>query len=162
MARDSQKSKVYRAENAARTIVGDKAITDRIAAWAFVEKVERDAWFRRTYGRWRFRISDGRGTRIARGGGGWLNLPRWSRTPMVMLHEIAHNVAPYACHHDWRYCAIYLRLVRHFMGREVHDVLRAQFREHGVRYKRPRVLSPEQRAVLVERLARLRAAKPPA
>ncbi|HTJ62129.1 MAG TPA: hypothetical protein VL333_13140 [Candidatus Saccharimonadales bacterium] len=158
MVRDVQKSKVYRAERRAREVIGDKAIQDRIAAWAFVEKVERDAWFRKHYGRWRFRISDGRGTRIARGGGGWLNLPRWSRTPVVMLHEIAHNVAPSDAWHDWRFCQVHLALVRHFLGREAHDVLRAMYRECKVRYKRPRRISAATRAALVERLAGLRAA----
>lgn len=158
-ARDTQRSKLYRAERACRAIVGDVAIRDRLTAWAFIEKVERDKWFRRTYGRWTFRISDGRGTSIARGGGGRLNLPRWSRTPMVMLHEIAHNVVGAHHAHDWVFAATFLRLVRHFMGKDVHDRLRASFRTFRVRYKAPRparTLSPEARAALCARLAVMR------
>lgn len=136
--RDAQKSKLYAAEREVRHAIGDVAIKDRIAAWAFIEKVERDRWFIRHYGRRKFTISDGRGTRIARGGGDWLNLPRWARTPMVMLHEIAHCVAPSGARHNWQYAAVYLKLVRHFMSVEIAEKLRRSFKRHGVRYLRPR------------------------
>lgn len=159
--RDSQRQRVYEAERLARHRMDDKAMTDRIAAWAFVERVERDRWFRRHFGLWRFRISDGRGTRIARGGGGWLNLPRWSRTPVVMLHEIAHNVAPHDARHGWQFCIVHLQLVRHFVGIEAERVLKECYRVHRVRYKKPRTLSPEQRAAAIERLSRYRAAAQP-
>jgi hypothetical protein len=158
--RDTQKSRVYAAEDAFRRLIDDRAIVDRVAAWAFIEKVERDKWFRRTYGVWSFRIKDGRGTRIARGGYGRLNLPRWSRTPVVMLHEISHNVTgAFECRggaHGWEYCRAMLALVRHFLGREAHDKLRACYRERRVRYKRPRVLSEGQRTALAQRLAAYR------
>ncbi len=144
--RDTQRAKLYRAEDALRRAIGDVAIRDKIAAWAFIEKVERDAWFRRRFGRRQFRVLDGRGTSSAWSCGSTLNLPRWSRTPVIMLHEVAHCVAPHGCRHGWEFAAVYLKLVRHFLGREVHDKLRASFRERRVRYKKPRVMSPAQRA----------------
>ena len=161
--RDTQRSKVYAAENEWRGIIGDRAMADRIAAWAYIEKVERDSWFKRTYGPWKFRIKDGRGTRIARGGYGTLNLPRWSRSPGVMLHEIAHNVTGPGCRgggHGWEFCRAMLALVRHFLGKEAHERLRACFRSHRVKYKQPRVLTPERRAALAERLAACRPQAP--
>lgn len=161
--RDTQKSKVYAAERAARALLDDKNVGSMLGVWTFIERVQRDRWFRRHYGYHRFQVSDGRGTRIARGGGNWLNLPRWSRTPVVMLHEIAHCLTPDDVGHGWRFCATHLALVRHFMGKEAHDRLRACYREHRVRYKQPRtrVLTDEQRAELRERLAKARASRRP-
>jgi hypothetical protein len=38
------------------------------------------------------RIKDGRGTRIARGGIHYINLPMWARTELIVLHEVAHTI----------------------------------------------------------------------
>lgn len=159
MRRDVQKSRVYRAEDC-MVERHAKPFTTMLEVWTYCERVERDPWFRRHYGRRKFRIKDGRGTRIARGGWDKLNLPRWSRKPLVILHEIAHCVAPAGCRHGWEFCAEFLKLVRHFMGKDVHDRLRAAMRVHRAKYKRPmqkRVLSEFEKAALRDRLEQWRA-----
>ena len=113
----------------------------------------------------------------ASAGGGWhyvrahddyewrgrhIRLGVWARQPIVVLHEIAHHLAGLSHGHDWRFCQVMLDLVRHFMGREAHDALKASFKEHRVRFTEPRKrgpVSPERRAQLVEQLAAARAAK---
>lgn len=68
----------------------------------------------------------------------------------------------YHASHGWRWCAIYLHLVRLYMGAEAHAALKASFDRDKVRYKEPRkgrVLTEEQKTALRERLAKARAAK---
>jgi hypothetical protein len=115
-------------------------------------------------------IRNGQGTRIARGGSDWggnanLNLPAWARSKHVVLHELAHAVAPHGSVHGWRFCEIYLRLVHIGMGKDAMLRLKAEFDKPGrdrVRYRKPRAkreLTPEQKAELTERLTKARAAK---
>ena len=156
--RDSQKGRLYRAENEVRRLVGDKVFPNKIGFYAFIEKIERDRWFRRTYGIRKFTLHDGRGRKSAAAWGFRdMTFPRWSRTPMIVLHEVAHCCTHWLAHrsnekhagHGWLYAQTYLRLVRHFMGEEVHHKLRASYRAHRVKYKRPRKgrpISEAQRA----------------
>jgi len=58
--------------------------------------------------------------------------------------------------HGYQFCRIYLDLVLLYMGREKMLGLKAAFKKHRVRYKAPRKMSPEQRAAVVSRLAKLR------
>jgi uncharacterized membrane protein len=60
-----------------------------------------------------------------------------------------------AAGHGWQFAETYLLLVRHVMGVDAHDRLKAQFKEHRVRFREPkkrRELSEEQRQALRERL----------
>lgn len=162
LERDTQKSKLYKAENVARKAIGDVQFTDKLGLWAFVEKVERDQWFRRKYGIRRINVTDGRGRRNAGATvyGNTILMPRWSRTPIVTLHEIAHLCAPREVQHGWQFAATMLELVRHFLGADVHRVLRQCFRDGKVRYKKPqtRIMTEAQKQALRERFARLRPA----
>jgi len=57
---------------------------------------------------------------------------------------------------------VLLDLVRFVMGREAHDVLKASFKEHKVRFTAPRAkrqYTPEQLEILRARLAAGREAK---
>lgn len=130
-----------------------------------------------------FRITDGRGARTASGGAFELTFPRHSRKLYSIIHEIAHllhareqyavrdrrsNVDPrvmsellflrkgYTAGHGWRYCQILLQLVRWFIGKSAHDDLKKHFKGMRVRFRPPRVMSPEQRAAAAQRLAKLR------
>src|SRR5512144_954562 len=143
---DTQKSKVYAAENS----LPEKNVErfDWTETVAYVRKVEGSAWFRRHYPHRRpVVVKDGRGTRIARGGVYHLNLPKWSRVPLVILHEMAHSVTIKAATaekdaerggvHGWAFCENYLKLVRHFMGADVERRLKAAFRAKKVRFAEP-------------------------
>lgn len=155
--RDMQRGKLYRAEKtcAAWTM---KPFGSMVEVWAYLERVQRDRWFRRHFGLFRFRVDDGRGRRRgAADTSGWLTLPRHARHPQYILHEVAHCVSPRGEMHGHVYAANYLKLVRHFLGAEAHAELRAAFKANRVRYNPPRQLSAETRARLAERLAAMRA-----
>ena len=93
-------------------------------------------------------------------------MPLWSRNEAIVLHELAHTICQRehsdATGHGWQYCAIYLTLTLHAMGREAHDVLKAAFKENRVRYTAPRKrkpMDPARKAELVARLAAYREAQ---
>ena len=174
--RDSQRSKVYAAENEAFRAYSPKNSEptlprvkdcERFVKKVFASKRVKAAFPRATREIWGVpRIEDGRGCRAARGGYSFLVLPRWARRDWVVLHEIAHTITGREVGdvpaHGWQYCTVYLRLVLYVLGREHHDALKASFKKHRVRFTEPRKRKPltaEQRAVLAERLATARAAK---
>lgn len=172
--RDSQRSKVYAAE---RSVEGFET-RDRMETISeiehYVEKVITSAWFQR---RWKvkgYRIEDGRGARRATGGLHWggvavLTFPKWSRSKMIVLHELAHactvkNHGGLVSAHGWQFASTYLELVTHEMGKETGDALKAAFRAKKVRFARPRQkreLTEEQKQVLRDRMAKARAARKP-
>ncbi len=169
---DTQRKKVYEAERAA--FVGPAAgesygwgclyrdgdlgeirkLVKKITASATWKKLLADAGTRSVT----IEIADGRGTRAARGGHGFLNLPRWARTLPVILHELAHVSAPWAGHH-WPFAAAYLTLVARFLGAAERDALKAAFKAHRVRFTPPRQISPERLAQLRALGTRLAAAR---
>lgn len=176
--RDSQKSKVYAAEHRAwlevcaanpklaklnqdRTIEEAGAIVRQLAERKRVtDKYPKAA-----------RLTRVRFTRGVNGGTAHyyehrISLGVWARrTHYVMLHEAAHLLVPAAVKHGWQFAECHLHLWRQVYGVEAAQVLERQYKAHKVRYRQPRAkreLTPEQRAVLVERLAAARAARPPA
>lgn len=176
--RDSQRSKVYKAE---RTI---KAGKDRLETVAEMEKwitnLCKQKRIRSHFPELRrsFDVEDGRGRRAA-GGSTWgITMPRWSRSKLVILHEMAHVVierrytirAPrvngkwviQVAVHGREYCAVYLKLVHLALGKAAMEELKAAFKAQRVRYTPPRPkrpLSPERREQLRTQLAAARAAK---
>lgn len=162
---DTQRKKVYESEREA--FVGEARYTGETYGWGclyrdgdmgevrkLVKKITASATWKKLLkdSGTRFHpieVADGRGTRVARGGYGFLNLPRWARTLPVILHELAHASVPKAAHH-WPFAAAYLALVARFLGAAERDNLKAAFRAHKVRFTPPRQISPE-------RLAQLRA-----
>lgn len=119
-------------------------------------------------------VRPGHGSRSAFYRLGTITLPKWARNERVILHEIVHalrfrhvwnHTEP---PHGWQFANTFLELVRHFMGREAHDTLKASFRKHKVRFRPPRPkrqLTPERLAALRAQAARMheirRAAKAP-
>lgn len=166
MTRDTQRARLYKAD-------------DVLAQWSkplpkvadmerFVKKVWSSKRLKASYPKaMKIRppaVKDGRGhSRNATGGYWEIDMPRWSRTTAVVLHELAHVITqrefPAAAAHGWEYSGVYLRLALLFMGREAHDAFKKSMKEHRVRFTAPRErkpLTPEVRAVLVERLAAAR------
>jgi putative metallohydrolase (TIGR04338 family) len=163
--RDTQRKRAYRAELSVR----HNAI---LMTWdetqTYVDRVMRSKWMRTHHTiaaqRWRLdRIALSDGRRHAHGSRQRIVLPRWARQPLVVLHEIAHAVQDSAdtggrcAWHGWAWAALYLRLVRRFLGTEWYRRLRLAFRSHRVRYTKPRQLSKEARAAASARLAAWRA-----
>jgi len=155
--RDSQRSKVYAAEQLFRERI-DKEKQPELYAFA-EDKLELEelqklvnhlvslAWFKR---RWS-RVGEievragGQGRTHACGvrvfGGGVVKLPAWSRTKLVTLHEVAHVCAFSLEAHGRRFCRTFIELVEHEAGYEAGKLLkkcmdekRARWRK---RYKRP-------------------------
>ncbi len=131
-----------------------------------------------THKRAPFTIRDGRGARCAMASPNELSFPRHQRKRWVILHELAHLLHAreqravrdsmalvnsdiyllkgYTAAHGWRFCMIYLKLVLWFIGRKEHDELKAHFKGMRVRFRPPRVVSPEARAAASARLAKVR------
>ena len=85
MKRDTQRSKVYGWERQFFTKPTDQEMTLSECA-TLANKVSKH------FKMWDVRIKDGRGTRSAYSYGGAIGLPKWARQPVVVLHEMAHEV----------------------------------------------------------------------
>lgn len=158
--RDTQRSKVYAAEN----VVYPKSPEGLTVAEVqeFVTKVVRSSWWADRYPTGLVAVNDGRGRRSACAiGRVEISIPRWARSRHVVLHELAH-IAMTRLHgsrvadHGWEFCSAELALVRRFIGVAAHDALRDSFRAHGVRYTAPRAV-PVAAKANPERDARLAA-----
>lgn len=168
--RDTQRQKLYNAEHAVHKQLATNLTWPELEA--LKNKIVTSTWFVKKY---RTRDS-GRVAALnirlekTHGGGraermfdGWeIRLGTWARCDLVLIHEITHCVVTTGPAHGWKFAEVFLDLVRHFMGKDAHDVLKASFKKHRVKFTAPRAkreLTPEQRAVLVERMAKARAAK---
>lgn len=191
LPRDSQMSKVYRAEEMAfpdahpgkgstkrprdwfastveaeifvnRILRSDRAHKAvRKAAEAFAKQTE-DGWKVSEFYRWPGRVAvetgpDGMG---GSAGNGRIKVSPGFRNKVVLIHELAHLVAPVAEKHGRLFAAIELALVRSVLGTRDHDALRKAFKAKGVKYTAKRTLSPERKAALVKRLAEYRSKQP--
>lgn len=177
--RDTQKSRVYEAERRAwdKACAADPklAALNRDRTIAEAQEIIRGLATRKRitqrYPEARFLsrawVEPGRG-------GGWaspsgrISLGVWARrTHYVLLHEAVHVFLPRLVWHGWEFCAAELWLWRQVYGIEAANILEASFREHRVRYRKPRERKPltaEQRSALAERLVlarEARAAAPP-
>jgi hypothetical protein len=145
-ARDSQRSKVYRAEAVLSRFTRNLTV-EQIEA--MTRKIQDSAYVRKHYGakipRIRFRFINGHRVHATASSFGVITLPNWARSDRILIHEICH---------------VYLDLVRKFMGAEAHAALKASFKAHGVKYTCPRPrrqMTEEQRQAARERLAAARA-----
>ena len=184
MQRDRQRQKLYDAERHAIAQLGDDlfkgdlTVAEVEAAFADLARRKRVIdHYPRAPRLAEVRIKDGGGSRRAAFKGvlyyyddelGYrptFRFPRWSRNQWVVLHEAAHYLVQSGESHGWQYAECLLWLWRQVRGVEAAKTLEASFKLHRVKYRKPRPkreLTPEQRAVLVERLAAARAAKAPA
>lgn len=147
--RDYQKKRIYDSENAIRQALTDLGLNKRLES---VEEVEA---FVRSITRSRFwksakvldtgprgkpvAVRDGRGRRIACGGFRWdigyyIALPKWARTPLVIVHETAH-VATYRFRpgHGRAFARTFLWMTTRFIGKEAGALLLAEFKKRKVR-----------------------------
>lgn len=160
--RDSQRSKVYKSDEALDTF-------GRLETTTAIQHIVNQLWaserFKKAFPRAAAyyggppKVEDGRRRRRACGNAYCIKMPKWSRTRGVIAHELAHTVClrerlegPW---HGWQFCEVYLKLVLFTMGREAHDVLKQEFKKNRVRFREPvrRNLSPEERAAIGARLS---------
>lgn len=145
MERDQQRSKCYQMENElfglerrGKELTLDQC--DALISAAF-----------KIYGmKWTGHLSDGRGTRIARGSRYRINLPAWARNPVVVLHEAAHGIAPPGTRHGPVWARIVVELW-HYFGLGSRADSHSKARELGV------VLAPRSDQRWIPRMRRLKA-----
>lgn len=165
--RDSQRQRVYDAESA---IDKGQKFTTVAECQDFVDRVlQRKSLQNKFEGknphRMQIEVRDGRGRKRAMANTEWGNkiiyLPRWARTEITILHEMAHHLSPAIVVHHWEFCANLLTLVRNVIGVEKYRELKAQYDTRGVRYKAPRTrqMSPEAHQAAASRLAAARASR---
>jgi putative metallohydrolase (TIGR04338 family) len=183
--RDSRRSKLYAAEHV--LIPMETPIPSVKDVERYITKNSKRQALIRRYGtavdaqRWKMVVKDGGGTRNALCyGTRTISIPLWARNDRVVLHEWAHaihnrlEVTGYGvggtrsrelaggASHGWQFAAIYLDLVQFCMGPQAAAALKAAYKSKKVRIRAPRKrrsISPEQKQVLTERLARARAAR---
>lgn len=165
LPKDMQRGKLYKAEDAAfeGCSFADDHMTKLQDIQDWVDQITSSNWWRREVGRHcTIVVTHGGGRKFAEACSitREIRLPTKMRRAYVVLHELSHIAANILnkdeCQHDRRFTAMYLKMVRHWFGREYADKLRDEFKNHGVRY-RPAVvnrMTPEQRAVAVARLKR--------
>jgi putative metallohydrolase (TIGR04338 family) len=138
--RDSQRSRVYKAEATLHLAAGRRFETLPLCQ-AYADHVLQQAHSAGILPFKRITVLAGWGGRRAgaRPALSEITLPRWSRSEAVILHELAHiingrlmNGTPYA-HHGEEYVARFVRLVHLMKGPDVARDLIRSFREHKVR-----------------------------
>lgn len=173
LRKDSQRQRVYDAEQGMFRDMHGKYLGDIFECQQFVNRVTRRVYVQKKYQAPHIIVKGvPQKTTKAHAVSGYFLAPAievgtgqmaaWSRTDAVMLHEIAHHLTGVKRGHDWKFAAIFLDLVRNVMGKEAHACLKAKFKEKKVRYReprkrKPRVLTPEQKAAQTARLAKARA-----
>lgn len=175
--RDSQRSKVYAAEQSvlgwakpkdATYDTGRRNLTVE-ECQEYVDRITHTKWFEKKYGKgYAITVKGGRSSAASWGGRrGHITVGVPSRMEWVLLHEVAHNVTTtqyghLVAGHAWQFCKNYLDLVHHYLGADAAKALKVAFRERRVRFTMPRErkpLSEAQAAAQAERLAAARAAR---
>ena len=165
--RDSQRGKVYAAERGLRS---GRRFETLAACQRYVDIIISGATYRQIvqeYKGWSadsgVEVRPGRGARRAFQRRNTITLPRWARSELVILHELTHVATRDGPAHGWQFCDAFLRLVSAYMFPSDWRAMKASFKEHRVRFRKPRKArrrpTAAQRAVLIERLRAARAAK---
>ena len=116
---------------------------------AYVDDLVVADWFARRWGPRSFEVRPGYGHRRATADRqGVLQMPRWSRSELVVLHEVAHclTAEQYAAHGP-EYAGVFLALVRRRLDPLAAQVLEDAFGRHRVRWNtlavpRPSMILP--------------------
>jgi putative metallohydrolase (TIGR04338 family) len=142
-SRDVQRKRLYDAEN---HVFEGRVWDSLLAAQQYVDELVASPWWQVHFPSVRcVLLFDRRGkyAQAQRGvDGGAIQLPRWARTPLTLMHELAHLASPPATvGHGPAFAGIYLLLVRHCMGERVAARLEYLFSARRVRvqaYEGPR------------------------
>jgi putative metallohydrolase (TIGR04338 family) len=142
-SRDVQRQRLYNAEN---RVPEGLRWDSLLAAQQYVDGLLASPWWHRHFPSVRCVVLFDHGGQyaLAHKGvhGGAIQFPRGARTPLTLMHELAHLASPprTICHGPV-YAGIYLRLVQHCMGERVAVQLAHQFAAHRVHvhaYEGPR------------------------
>lgn len=159
-ARDSQRSKVYGAEEFARTLFDRAAehgsgVIDffgtsltlppeaRFGSVADVQRYVDQVLAMPSVQASALTVRPRRGAKAAhyenRDGTGVIAVPeqttRWALRELVVLHEVAHHLSPVDPAHGPQFAATFVELAGTVMGPEAGHVLRVLYDKHGVRLR---------------------------
>lgn len=163
--RDSRKSKVYAAEG---TFI---AASRKFETWDEVVKFGEHVVRGRLARKYRpglarygvtFKRTSGNNSNYSRRE---IHLTRWGWSVGVILHEIAHMINPDSgadAPHGRSFRRVYYDLVKSYGGKGAHQVLRKGFVRHHLTFTKARarrLITPEQREVLVARMLVARQAR---
>lgn len=151
--RDSQRARLYRAEDLVDA--GRRLPTvERMQAW--VDGLVATDWFVARWGERSLEVRPGYGHRraTADAANGVLQMPKWARSELVLLHEVAHCLTPATvASHGPEYAGVLLALARRGMGPATAQRLEDAFASERVRWTlaavpegRPSVASSRQTA----------------
>lgn len=159
-SRDSQRSKLYAAEQAAfgqlvdpvgsQTVEEVQAYVDRVVGSKTWERLSRRLGWRPVQPVRFESFPGGRGAE-AYPKLGIVRAVERARKRWIILHELAHVLVGPGVNHHWPFARTYADLVAVFMGSGYRDRLEAEFKARRVRHRAPRYVSPEERAALAER-----------
>jgi putative metallohydrolase (TIGR04338 family) len=137
--RDSQRARLYRAEN---EVDAGRALPTVAVMQAYVDGVAAAGWFTDRWGARSFEVRPGYGHKRATADAeGVLQMPRWARREMTILHEVAHCVTPVTfAAHGHEYAGVLLAIVRRAMGLAKAQALEESFDRHRVRWSTAAVI----------------------
>jgi len=150
--RDSQRSKVYKAERLAWSIYDAEALCPlTLPECQKIANSVAQSMTRRRKGVFGCTVVN-IGVHFI-GGPGWgrravakhnwngrvINLPVWGRTKGIVCHELAHHVAGLNHGHDGRFVSAFIQLTRRFLGPTEADILRLAFLEARVKTRKVKV-----------------------
>ncbi len=131
--RDSQRARLYRAEG--QVGAGRRLPTvERMQAW--VDAMAATDWFLARWGARTFDVRPGYGHRRATADqNGVLQMPKWARTELVLVHEVSHCLTPATCaSHGPEYAGVLLTVARRAMGPGTAQLLEDAFARERVRW----------------------------
>ena len=130
--RDSQRARLYRAEF---EVEPGKRLPTVEKLQAYLDALVAADWFAARWPDRSFEVRPGFGHRRATADvNGVLQMPKWARSEMVLLHEVAHCLTPWTyASHGPEYAGVLLSLVRRSMGPATAQALEDAFDRHRVR-----------------------------
>jgi hypothetical protein len=150
--RDSQKTKLYRAEREAFRESPGRDVRTPARYEARLRAITTSKWMRSNFKCCPLEVpveySD---TMMGANASAWrIRTGTYSMTEWVLIHELAHVIHQRMVRwdtagHGRQYAELYLKLVRRFMGADAYKRLRTSFRKHKVKVGKKRQLSAAQK-----------------
>ena len=134
--RDSQRSRVYRAEHRVAQRLNEPNLGSVEETQEFVDTIVGSSWWRiAAPHRPTVLVADGRGRRSGGSVGGEIRLPRLYRTPLIVFHELAHEwvMCPVRAPHGPEFARAFLALVGVFHSDGALTLMSEAFADEGVK-----------------------------
>lgn len=131
--RDSQRARLYRAEG---EVDAGRRLPTVANMQAYVDGIVEADWFVGRWGERAFEVRPGFGHRRATADEhGVLQMPKWARRELVLLHEVAHCLTPPSvASHGPEYAGVLLALARRAMSPATAQSLEDAFTRQRVRW----------------------------